>query len=339
MKIVITKRGAPSVLSFVKTEKPTPKRNEVCIKVCTAGVAFADTLLREGAYPGFKAKGTTPGYDVLGIVESIGANVRDFKIGDKVVALTEVGGYADYCTVQAHKVALCPKGLDEVEAVALVLNYVTAYQMLKHLTRVKPGDTLLIHGAAGGVGTALIQLCQLMGDIKIYGTASKKKHATLIGMGVIPIDYRSENFVDVIKQANPKGIDVVFDAIGGKSWKQSYSILRAGGALMAYGFSSITKNGRFHLPSALKSFSNAPFPGLLRTFNDTKGVMGYNIRVFTEARPEDFRRDMTELLAMLSAKKIQPVIGKVLPLSQAKLAHELMGTSAVEGKIVLRVSE
>jgi len=339
MKIIISKRGAPSVLSFVASEKPTPKGDELCIKVCTAGVAFADTLLREGAYPGFKAKGTTPGYDVLGIVERIGANVSDFKIGDKVVALTEVGGYADYCTVQAYKVALCPEGLDDVEAVALVLNYVTAYQMLSHLTRVKSGDTILIHGAAGGVGTALIQLCQAIGNIKIYGTASKQKHPTLIGMGVTPIDYRNENFFDVIKQTHPKGIDVVFDAIGGKSWKQSYSILRAGGVLMVYGFSSITKNGRFHLPSALKSFSNAPFPGLLSVFGDTKGVMGYNIRVFTESRPEDFRRDMEVLLSMLKAKKVKPVIGKVLPLSQAKLAHELMGASAVEGKIVLRVSE
>ncbi len=339
MKIVISKRGAPSVLSFVESEKPEPKENELCIKVSTAGVAFADTLLREGAYPGFKAKGTTPGYDVVGVVESVGSSRSDFKVGDRVVALTEVGGYAEYCTVQEHKVARCPDGLDDIETVAMVLNYVTAYQMLTHLTRAKSGDTILIHGAAGGVGTALIQLCKTIGNIKLYGTASKNKHATLIAMGVTPIDYRNENFVDVIKQNHPQGIDIVFDAVGGKNWKQSYSTLRAGGILMAYGFSSITKNGRFHLPSALKGFSNAPFPGLLKVLNDTKGVMGYNIRAFTESRPEAFRHDMEILLEMLQAKKLKPVIGKVLPLSQAREAHELMAVSAVEGKIVLRVNE
>jgi len=338
MKVIITKRGAPSVLSVVKADKPTPKANEICIKVSAAGVAFADTLLREGAYPGFKAKGTTPGYDVVGRIESIGSEVQDFKVGDKVVALTEVGGYAHFCTAQEHRVAHCPEGLDDVETVAMVLNYVTAYQMLTHVTRVKTGDTILIHGAAGGVGTALIQLCQTIGDIKIYGTASKKKHATLIEMGVTPIDYRNENFVEVMKQHQPQGIDVVFDAVGGKNWKQSYRTLRAGGMLTAYGFSSITKKGRFHLPSALKSLANAPFPGLLSVLNDTKSVMGYNIRAFTSNRPEAFQYDMAVLLTMLQAEQVKPIIGKVLPLSQAQEAHELLASSAVEGKIVLQVS-
>jgi len=338
MKVTITKRGAPSVLSLVKAEKPIPQANEICIKVSTAGVAFADTLLREGAYPGFKAKGTTPGYDVVGTVESIGTSVKDFKVGDKVVALTEVGGYAHFCTAPEYRVAHCPEGLDDVETVAMVLNYVTAYQMLTHVTRVKTGDTILIHGAAGGVGTALIQLCQTIGDIKIYGTASNTKHATLIEMGVTPIDYRHENFVEVMKQLQPQGIDVVFDAVGGKNWKQSYSTLRAGGMLIAYGFSSITKKGRFHLPSALKSLANAPFPGLLSVLNDTKSVMGYNIRTFTNNRPEAFQHDMEVLLSMLKAKQVKPVIGKVLPLSRAQEAHELLAMSAVEGKIVLQVN-
>jgi NADPH:quinone reductase-like Zn-dependent oxidoreductase len=338
MKVTITKRGAPSVLSFVKADKPTPQANEVCIKVSTAGVAFADTLLREGAYPGFKAKGTTPGYDVVGTVETVGSKVKDFHVGDKVVALTEVGGYAHFCTAPEHRVAHCPKDLDDAETVAMVLNYVTAYQMLTHVTRVKSGDTILIHGAAGGVGTALIQLCQTIGDIKLYGTASNTKHATLIAMGVIPIDYRSENFVEVIRQLQPQGIDVVFDAVGGKNWKQSYRTLRAGGMLVAYGFSSITKNGRFHFPSAIKSLANAPFPGLLKVLNDTRSVMGYNIRTFTGSRPEAFQHDMAVLLSMLRAKQVKPVIGKVLPLSRAQEAHELLAANAVEGKIVLQVN-
>jgi len=338
MKVTITKRGAPSVLSLVEADKPIPQANEICIKVSVAGVAFADTLLREGAYPGFKAKGTTPGYDVVGTVESVGSEVQNFKVGDKVVALTEVGGYAHFCTAPEHRVVHCPEGLDDVETVAMVLNYVTAYQMLTHVTRVKAGDTILIHGAAGGVGTALIQLCKTIGDIKIYGTASKKKHATLIEMGVTPIDYRNENFVEVMKQYQPQGIDVVFDAVGGKHWKQSYCTLRAGGMLVAYGFSSITKKGRFHLPSALKSLVNAPFPSLLSVLNDTKSVMGYNIRAFTNNRPEAFQHDMTELLSMLKAEHVKPIIGKVLPLSKAQEAHELLASSAIEGKIVLKVN-
>jgi len=338
MKVTITKRGAPSVLSLVEADKPIPEVNEVCIKVSAAGVAFADTLLREGAYQGFKAKGTTPGYDVVGRVEAIGSEVQGFKVGDKAVALTEVGGYAHFCTAPEYRVAHCPEGLDDVETVAMVLNYVTAYQMLTHVTRVKAGDTILIHGAAGGVGTALIQLCQTIGDIKIYGTASKKKHAILIEMGVTPIDYRNESFVEVMKQHQPLGIDVVFDAVGGKNWKQSYRTLRAGGMLIAYGFSSITKKGRFHLPSALKSLLNAPFPGLLSVLNDTKSVMGYNIRAFTNSRPEAFQHDMAVLLSMLKAEEVRPIIGKILPLSRAQEAHELLALSAVEGKIVLQVN-
>jgi NADPH:quinone reductase-like Zn-dependent oxidoreductase len=338
MKVTITKRGAPSVLSFVVADKPIPKANEICIKVSTAGVAFADTLLREGAYPGFKAKGSTPGYDVVGTVEATGSAVQNFKVGDKVVALTEVGGYAHFCIAPAHRVAHCPSGLNDVETVAMVLNYVTAYQMLTHITRVKTGDTILIHGAAGGVGTALIQLCQTIGDIKIYGTASKKKHAALIEMGVTPIDYRQENFVEVMREHQPQGVDMVFDAVGGKNWKQSYSILRAGGMLIAYGFSSMTKKGRFNLPSALKSLANAPFPGVLSVLNDTKSVMGYNIRAFINNRPETFQNDMAVLLLMLKSQQVKPVIAKVLPLSLAQEAHELLAASAIEGKIVLQVN-
>jgi NADPH:quinone reductase-like Zn-dependent oxidoreductase len=340
-KVTITKAGSPAVLALVNSDKPTAGKNEICIKVNTVGVAFADTLLREGVYPGFKAKGTTPGYDVVGTIDSIGdsADESEFNVGDKVVALTEVGGYADYCTVSKHRVALCPEGLDDVETVSLVLNYLTAYQMLTHIARVKPGDTILIHGAAGGVGTALVQLCKVIGGITIYGTASKMKHQMLVDMGVRPIDYQHEDFVEVIKESCPEGIDIVFDAIGGKNWKRSYRVLRTGGLLMAYGFSSITKNGRFHFPSAIKSLLSAPFPGLLTVLNDTKGVLGYNIRAFTDKRPESFRPDMQVLLGLLKSGKIKPVVGKVLSLDQVKQAHELMGESAVQGKIVLVVNK
>jgi NADPH:quinone reductase-like Zn-dependent oxidoreductase len=339
-KVVISRRGGPEVLKLVEEELVEPAAGEVRVHVAATGVAFADVLMREGLYATAPRPPFAPGYDIVGTIDKLGDKVGEgaaaagWRPGQRVAALTMVGGYADHLCVPAESLVPVPDGVDAAEAVALVLNFLTAHQMLHRSTRLRAGERILIHGAGGGVGDALLQLGKLAG-LQMYGTASKSKHATLSAAGAVPIDYRSEDFVERILALTGDGVDAVFDAVGGKHWARSFRALRVGGALVGYGFSAATRNGRRHLPQAIVNYLGMPRFQLLRLMDDTRAVMGFNVMVLKRARPEWYREDLGALLAMLAEGKLRPLIAERLPLAEAARAHQLLDDAAVSGKLVL----
>jgi NADPH:quinone reductase-like Zn-dependent oxidoreductase len=327
---VISRFGGSENLSLVEDKLLEPRTNEVRIKVLAAGVSFADILMRKGVHPESWNLGRTPftpGWDVVGVVDKLGEKVSTWRIGQMVAALPIVGGYAEYIVLSSNELVPVPPGLDHAEAVSLVLNYTTAYQMLHRCARIKPGEIILINGgAAGGVGTALLQLGKIADLKKMYGTASYDKHNIVSSLGGIPIDYKSVDLVQEItshEDERESGVDAVFDGIGGKSLKSSYEMLRSGGRLVAYGGTPTTD-----LEDWLMMFT-------LNVVPDKKEFILYSIQTLKRLKPVWFHEDLTLLFDMLKQRKISPIIAARMPLNQAAQAHELLAGSSVTGKIVL----
>src|SRR5206468_4129736 len=235
-------------LQLIEEEIPEPRAHEVRIKILTAGVSLADILIRKGVHPEslFRRTPFPLGWDIVGMVDKLGEKVSTrskLQIGDTVAALPIVGGYAQYLCLRPNQLVSVPSGLDPAEAVSVVLNYTTAYQMLHRSAHIKSGESILVHGAAGGVGTAPLQLVNLEG-LNMYGTVSPTKEKIVVGLGAKPIDYKSVDFVHEIFRLTENGVDVMFDGIGTKSLLRSYKALRTGGRLIGYGFGSTMKGGR-----------------------------------------------------------------------------------------------
>lgn len=284
-RVVITRRGGPEVLKLVEERLPEPSPGEVRVKVLATGVAFADVLMREGLYHGVPPFPFTPGYDIVGVVES---GAKNLMPGQSVVALTKIGGYAEYLNVPEESLIPIPDGLDPAEAVSVVLNYLSAYQMLHRMARLQPGERILIHGAAGGVGTALLELGHLA-NLEMYGTTSQAKHPLIIRCGATPIDYRTEDFVTRIQALTGDGVDAVFDPIGGKQWAHSYQALRGGGQLIGYGFSAATTDGRRDLLRAGISYAQMPRYSPLSLMDANKAIIGFNVMTLKAQRPDWYR--------------------------------------------------
>ncbi len=331
-RVVITRLGGPDALQWIEEELPQPGPGQVRVKVLAAGVAFADVLMRHGLYPGVPPFPFAPGYDIVGEIDLVGEGVGDFRVGQRVAALTMTGGYSRYTVVCAAHLVAVPEGLDPAEAVSLVLNYVTAYQMLHRVARLREGQRLLVHSAAGGVGTAALQLGKLAG-LSMFGTASAPKHELVATLGAVPIDYRRGNFVDHIRHFAPEGLDCVLDPIGGKQWWASYGCLRRGGSLVCFGAQAAISKGKL---SAGLGFA---LLGLMKILPDGKRASWYNVKNLRNQHPEWFREDLSRLLALLSARQIQPVIAARFPLRDAPRANELLETSQVSGKLVVLPQE
>ena len=329
--IVIPRFGGPENVLLAEDELLEPRANEVRVKVLAAGVSFADILMREGVHPESVNHGRTPftpGWDIVGVVDKLGDKVSTWQTGQMVAALPIVGGYAEYILLSSNELVPVPPGLDHAEAVSLVLNYTTAYQMLHRCAHIRSGEIILIHGAAGGVGTALLQLGKLT-NLKMYGTASNRKHDIVSGLGGIPIDYKSVDLVqEIIKLTShngrgERGVDAVFDAIGGKSLKSSYEILRSGGRLVAYGSFSPIDIGDWLMMLTLNLVP------------DKREFSLYSIQTLKMLKPDWFREDLILLLNLLKEGKIKPIVSARMPLNQAAQAHELLAGGLIKGKIVL----
>ena len=332
-KVIVRRRGGPDVLELIEDAIAPPGHGEVQVRVLVTGVAFADALMREGLYPAVKIP-FTPGADVAGVVEQVGEGVEGLAEGQRVAAFLQTGGAAERINVPADRVVPQPDGnLDPAQVVALILNYLTAYQMMHRVAACHPGDRVLIHGAAGGVGTALMQLGRLRG-LTMYGTASAGKHDVVRDHGAVPIDYRAEDFVAVI-EGTGAGMDAVFDPIGGGHWRRSFETLRAGGVVVGYGLSAATKNGRRSLPRLLKVFVRSPRYSLFRLMDQGRGLCGYMSFPYNTERPDVYRADLAELMRLLRDGDLDPVIGARFPLEEIRRAHEMLNASGAVGKIVV----
>jgi NADPH:quinone reductase-like Zn-dependent oxidoreductase len=328
-RVILTALGGTEVFKVIEDEIRDPSANEVRIQILTCGVAFADVLMRRGLYSPVPPLPYSPGYDIVGIVESCGPGVTKRKPGDSVAALTMTGGYSRYIVLPESELVAVPAGLDPAEAVSLVLNYTTAYQLIHRIAKLCQGESVLIHGAAGGVGTAALQLGKLAG-LKMYGTASKSKHDLVAALGGIPIDYRNEDFT---KRA--AGVDAVFDPIGGRNWPRSYHALGKGGRFIGYGMSAAIEGGQRHMMLAGASFA---WLGLASLFPG-KSTRWYSLTIEKKKHPEWFPEDLSRLLLMLQEKCISPVIAARLPLRDVARAHELLEHASVSGKIALMCQE
>jgi NADPH:quinone reductase-like Zn-dependent oxidoreductase len=328
-RVVLTALGGPEVFKLIEDEVRDPGTNEVRIRIVAAGVAFADVLMRRGLYSGVPPLPYSPGYDIAGIVDACGASVRQWKPGDVVAALTMTGGYSRYIVLPESELVQVPPELDPAETVSLVLNYTTAYQLIHRIAKLSGGESVLIHGAAGGVGTAALQLGSLAG-LKMFGTASKPKHDLVSAFSGIPIDYRTEDFVQ-----RAAGVDAVFDPIGGRNWPRSYRALGKGGRFIGYGMSAAIEGGRRNMMLAAASFVWLGLAGLV----PGKSARWYNIMTEKKKHPEWFRDDLSRLFGLLQEKAIRPVIAARLPLREAARAHELLEKASVSGKIVLMCQE
>jgi len=320
--IIISKKGGPEVLQVVEKELVAPVNNEVLIKMQACTVGGTDIAMRHYNYPGAPKIPFVPGYEIVGIVQETGP-LSTFKVGDRVGALTTVGGYAEYITLKPEHLVKVPKSVDAAEAAAIILNYTTAYQMLKRVAKVKAGDKVLITGASGGVGTALLDLGKLF-KLELYGTASFQKHEFLKQYDATLIDHKTRNFVTVLKDLHPHGLDYVFDGIGGVYIRISIRLLRSGGLLVEYGYS--LKSFSYFMKSLFYMFSGI-----------TKGVKAksYGISVNYKMNKQPVLEDMAELFKLLEEGKIKPLIYKRMPLVEAAEANRLLENRGVVGNVVL----
>jgi NADPH:quinone reductase-like Zn-dependent oxidoreductase len=328
--VVITRTGGPEVLQLVDRDLPNPASGEVRIQILATGVAYADVLMRNGLYLGVPPVPYAPGYDIVGVIERAGSNVSRFKIGDTVAALTVTGGYSQYMVLPETELVSVPSGLDPAEAVSLVLNYTTAYQMLHRIAKIQKGARVLVHGAAGGVGTAALELGRLAG-LEMFGTASHGKHELVRTLGGSPIDYRSEDFVSVVRRATAAGVDLVLDPIGGSYFWRSFQALRPGGKLIGYGISAAV-NHRASMLVALGSFA---LLGLLQVTSIRRSAAWFNVTMVKKKHIDWFREDLGILMQMLVEKKVHPLVAERLALKDTVRAHQLLESAAVTGKIVL----
>lgn len=330
-RVVVTRHGGPEVLQLVEEPVPEPQPGEARVKVLAAGISGYDLMFRSsGSLPGTPRPPFALGEDVVGVVDALGAGVSDLATGQRVAGATWSrglgGGYAEYICLPAAELVTVPAGLDPAEAVCLVVNYLTAHMAMHRSAQVRRGERVLIHGAAGGVGTALLDLGRLA-ELEMYGTASAGTHGVVSGFGAIPIDYRSENFAERLGHLTGDGVDVVFDPIGGARhlWR-SYRSLRRGGRLVWFGVAGTKRHGLRIIPGTLLMRT------LLSLIPDGKRAP---LAPDLSKEKAWYRQTLTALLDDLAAGAISPVVAARIPLAEAARAHEMLERGGTAGKVVL----
>jgi NADPH:quinone reductase-like Zn-dependent oxidoreductase len=352
-RVIVDHFGGPEVLRLVEEDDPRPGPGEVRVRVLAAGVSYTDAMLRAGTYLGVPKPPFTPGYELVGVVEELGPGCERLHAGDRIGALTVWGADAErVCLPEANAVEV-PKDLDPVEVVSLVFTYMTAYQLLHRTAKVKRGEMVLVHGAAGRVGTAVLELGAVAG-LRLYGTCSARDRGAVERLGAVAIDYRNEDFLARVHELPERGVDVVLDGLGGKMSLRSFRALRPGGRLVIYGHSSTIAHGYRSWRGWIEWYAATATVGLWGLLSPRRRVSAYRIQKLREGHqvlpvgsrrplpvgggprdPEWFREDFLALLELLRRGEIHPVVAERLPLADARRAHELLEQSASVGKLVL----
>lgn len=333
-RVVISKFGGPRVLKVrIEGNLPEPGNGEVRVRILKASASFTDVMIRKGKYPEVKQKPPfSPGYDMIGIVDKLGEDVDSIVLGTKVADLTIIGSYSEYICLKAENLVPVPKGIDDSQGVSLILSYMTAYQMLHREADVKEGESVLIHGAGGAVGLAMLQLGRLL-NLKVYGTASSGKHDIIKKCGGIPIDYKNEDFVSRIRDLEQGGLSAVFDPIGGDNFKRSFELLKPGGKLVAFGFYNavMSKGGNIAL-----EFFKLLFWNILP---NKKKTSFYIITSMRKKHPEWFKQDLIKLFELLKEGEIAPVISGHFNLDDAIDVHRKIERAEIQGKVVFDIGK
>ena len=342
-RVVVDHYGGPEVLKVVEEDAPRPGPGEVRVRVLAAGVSFTDALIRAGTYLGGPKPPFTPGYELVGVVEELGLGCERLREGDRVGALTVYGADAERVCVEEKYAVAVPEDLDPAEVVSLIFPYMTAYQMLHRTARVTSGETVLVHGAAGRVGTAALELGAVAG-LRLIGTCSARDKAAVEGLGAVAIDYRNEDFLARVRElTGGKGVDVVLDGIGGRVSLRSFRALRVGdqimgdpgGRLVMIGNYNTMVQGRKSWRGWLEWWPATAITWLWGTLSPRRRVMGYRVQKLRIPHQDWFAEDFQVLLELLREDKIHPVVAERLPFSEARHAHEMLESSAAKGKLVL----
>jgi NADPH2:quinone reductase len=323
--VMLTKKGGPEVLQVVELPLERPSLGQLRVRVRAAGVGATDLIMLTGGYLFAPKIPFVPGYEVAGVVEEVGPGVIGFDVGQHVAALTVYGGFAELLVRDAEHFLPIPDGVSDRDAAAVILNYVTAWQMIHRVAKVQSGQTALVTGAAGGVGTAALQLLRLAG-VTTYGAASAPKHDLLRSLGATPIDYRAGSIGRLTRSLEPKGVDHVFDAVGGANIGPCIGALKRGGMVVGFGF--LGAAGTF---SKLAMFANLFVGARLR---GRRGAF-YGITALYRKDPQPLREDLPKIFALLAEKKIDPLVNRTFALLEARQAIEFLAKGSVEGKIVL----
>lgn len=336
----------------VEDDVPRPAAGEVCVRVLAAGVSFTDSQLRAGTYLGVPRPPFTPGYELVGVVEAVGPGCTRLRAGDRVASLTVWGAYAERVCLREADAVDVPLDLDPAQVTSLVLTYMTAYQLLHRMAKVRKGESLLVHGAAGRVGSAILELGALDG-IRVYGTARARDCAAVERYGAVAIDSQNEDFLSRIRELTGDGVDVALDGLGGALSLRSFRALKPSGRLVVFGHYSTLADGRRNWRGWAEWYG-ATATVALRGAVSRRKVMAYRIQKLHKGHqwvpmsfgraplvgggPRNaawFQEDFEALLALLRADKIHPVVAERMPLSEARRAHELLESSAAKGKLVL----
>jgi NADPH:quinone reductase-like Zn-dependent oxidoreductase len=337
--VVITRHGGPEVLRVEERDDPPVRAGEVRVAVRAAGINFADLLARSGVYPDAPRPPCVVGYEVAGEVESVGEGVDSFAVGDRVIAGTKFDGHAELVAVPVDQVIPLPERFSFEQGAAVVVNYTTAYAGLVVMGGLKPSERVLIHSAGGGMGISATQIAKRIGA-EVFGTASSAKHEVIREQGVDhPIDYRTQDFAAEVRRiTGGEGIDLAFDALGPKSFRKDYRLLRAGGRLVMYGYAESESAGGRNLAAMLGTlartpFATAPWWKSLAVMNENKGVFGLNMLAWWQA--EGLDRVLAPLAVELDAGHYEPVVAEAFPFDRAPDAHRFIAERRNVGKVVL----
>ena len=326
--VQVRRFGGPDGLEVVDAPLPMAGPGEVRVRVLASGLEYTDVLIRRHLYP--QTMRLRPpfvlGYDVVGEIDQLGDGVSGFQVGDRVADMTVVGSHAAYRTLRADRLTPVPAGLDAAEAATLILSWTTAYQLLHRAARVQPGQRVLVHGAAGAVGQALVSLGRRAG-LELWGTA-RREHAALIReLGATPIDYQREDFTRVLRDR----FDVVFDGIAEDGYRRSFGALKRGGLLCAYGYSAGVQAKRRML-TMLMWIARLYLWGWLPS---GKRARFYSINVMRARHPAWFRQDLEQLFGLLATRAIRPRVAERISFDEVAEAHRRLEAGGLEGKLVL----
>jgi len=334
-QIVTTANGDIDVLKVQEKPDPTPGDDEVVIRVRAAGLNFADILARQGLYPDGPPKPCVMGYEVSGVVDSVGKNVNKSFVGKSVVAMTRFGGQSEMIAVKATQMFEKPEKLTFEQAAAIPVNYLTAYALLVVMGSLHEGESVLIHNAGGGVGLAALDIAKKIGAVT-YGTASQGKHKFLTDRGLDhPIDYRNQDWQPQLMQlTNGRGVDLIMDPIGGAHWKKSYNALRHTGRLGMFGVSTASANGISGKLKMLKAVVQMPRFHPLGLLNKNRGVFGLNLGHMWH-EPEKVALWMRDILRGVDEEWINPHVDQAFSFADAGKAHRRLEERKNIGKVVL----
>ncbi len=333
-RVVIDRFGGPDVVSVMEDDDPRPAVGQIRVRVLASGVSLSDAQMRAGTYLGGPQPPFTPGYELVGVVDQLGAGSSRLGVGDRVGVLTQWGANAELVCVPEKYAVEVPEDLDAAEVVSLVFTYMTAYQMLHRAAKAKSGESVLVHGAAGRVGTAVLELAALAG-VRVYGTASARDRAAVERLGGVAIDYRNEDFVSRVRELTGDGVDIALDPFGGAMALRSFRALASGGRLVIYGRQNTIADGRTNWPAVFEWYAGTAAVALWGLLSRRRRVLAYRIQKLRIRHQDWFEEDFGALLELLRADKIHPVVAQRLPLSEARRAHELLEQTAATGKLVL----